>query len=83
MGLIADFRENRIKVVKTAIICFAYVTLGFNIAVIGPTMIDLGYLVDAPVSAMNYLLVSRAIGTLISCLLSMIKFAHCLFNFHD
>lgn len=41
MGLVEDFRTERTKLIKTCILCLAYVTLGFGIAVIGPTMLDL------------------------------------------
>ena len=41
MGLGEDFRTNQTKVIKTAILCLAYITLGYGIAIIGPTMLDI------------------------------------------
>ena len=37
-------------------------------------MLDLSYLVNSTVSSLTYLLATRAIGTLTSCLLSKLNF---------
>lgn len=54
--------ESRIKLVKTAALCYAFLVLGISATIVGPTLLDLKQQLSASLTTVSYIVTVRAVG---------------------
>ena len=69
MGFISQVKSNRMRAWKSVTLAIAFMALGFNCSIFGPTILDLQLLVNTTIDKITLTIPARSLGSVLGSVL--------------
>ena len=70
MGFVDEIKEHKVRTLKTIALCVCFTCYGLSIGITGPSLLDLGLMVDSAVDKLSFVFPARCVGNIFGCLFS-------------